>query len=203
MYVENLAWHPCDAALGIEFVGCPVGPRCRPQHTTSGSQIPTSSQIRRLFNNLKRFIDQAERGCARAYPNRVQATKGIARQNVFPSWVGWQDKRLSSSCIRCLCTGQDSIWIRSRAGCLLVNPKGEAREGSTELGKTRPSLAPYTCLAYQAAAQDLEAGGPGRWCITLGRGFDLPAAKRHRSSRAWPPEVKGSVLPPRARSQLA
>lgn len=55
-----------------------------------------------------------QRGHARAWPNRVQAAKGIARQSVFPSWAGWQDKRLSSSCIRRLCTGQDSIWIRSR-----------------------------------------------------------------------------------------
>lgn len=180
-----------------------VGRRCRPQHTTSGSQIPTSSQNRRLSNNLKRFIDQAERGCARAWPNRVQATKGMARQSVFPSWAGWQDKRLSSSCIRRLCTGQDSIWIRSRCWVHPDRFQGRGTRGRHRPWKDPPSLPPYTCLAYQAAAQGLEAGGPGRWCITLGRGSYLPAAKRHHSSRAWPPEVKGSVLLPRARSQLA
>lgn len=46
----------------------------------------------------------------------------------------------------------------------------------TRLRETCQASHLQTCLAYQAAAQGLEAGGPGRWCITLGRGFDLPTA---------------------------
>lgn len=57
-------------------MGAQVGPRCRPQHNPSRSQIPTSSQNRRMSNNLHVLLNRAEGGCARAWPNRVQADRG-------------------------------------------------------------------------------------------------------------------------------
>jgi hypothetical protein len=77
------------------------------------------------------------------------------------------------------------------AGCPLINPKGEAREGSSDLGKTCSSLPPCTMPGIPSSRSRLGS----RWARTLvyhlGRGFDLPAAKRHHSSRAWPPGAKG------------
>lgn len=168
-----------------------VGPRCRPQHPPSRSQIPTSSQNRRRSNNSNVLIDQAEGGCARAWPNRVQADRGHG-----PAECNSKLGRLAGQAVELIVHPPSVHWStfhldsQPELGGSLIDPKSRA------LLTGNPSGLPpeQTCLGDQIAAQGLEAGGPGRWCITLGRGFDLPAAKRHHSSRAWTPKVKGFCL---------
>lgn len=68
-----------------------------------------------MSNNLNVLLIRHREGVPAHGRTGSKRIEGMARQSVTPSWAGWQDKRLSSSCIRRLCTGQYSIWIRSRS----------------------------------------------------------------------------------------
>lgn len=99
----------------LEFDGCPSRSKTSTAAHPRRSRIPTSSQNRRVSNNPNVLLIRQREGVPAHGRTGSKRIEGMARQSVTPSWAGWQVKRLSSSCIRRLCTRRISIWIRSRS----------------------------------------------------------------------------------------
>lgn len=143
-------------------MGAQVGPRCRPQHTPSRSQIPTSSQNRRRYNNSNVLIDQAEGGCARAWPNRVQADRGHG-----PAECNSKLGRLAGQAVELIVHPPSVHWSKFHLDSQpeLGGPLIDSNNNAQLTGNPSGLPPKQTCLAHVVPSSRSRLGS--RWARTL------------------------------------